>query len=232
MNGALTAFGVKATMVPCQGSATTISFYHNTSATTIFLSFLSIFISQEQNRKTELDSARLSTSGLLKVYIFFPSSFPLTSHFEPDYILFLTSFPGLTVSSESSFLPYTIHTPTMFQSKPKTLTLTLFLTIALALSLSTGVDATSPIPAHRRDHGSLNRLIKKRAPDLFNLDNDGANGAAVGPPGSSGSSSSSATGSSSASGSATTPATSSTSSSSSSSVRYFLASSSHNLMLT
>jgi hypothetical protein len=58
----------------------------------------------------------------------------------------------------------------MFTAKPTALALTLVFYIALALVLTTGSDAKgyAPVPVHRRDHLNLNRLIKKRAPQLPN----------------------------------------------------------------
>ena len=70
----------------------------------------------------------------------------------------------------------------MFASKPRKLALTLFCSLALVLALSSVAQAD--VPAHNvaRDHVLLNRMIKKRAPQLPDIAFEGTNGAAAPPP--------------------------------------------------
>ncbi len=96
----------------------------------------------------------------------------------------------------------TAYTTTMFVSKPRKVTLTLFCYLALLLAVTSVAQADSLNQPAARDHAALNRMLRKRTPDLFS-GLGGTNGAAGDPPtfdnGSGGSSSSSGTSSASAS---------------------------------
>lgn len=58
----------------------------------------------------------------------------------------------------------------MFPSGPRSLTFTLLFYLTLTLALSSTVEANTP---HRRDHASLKRLIRKRAPQGNSGDGSG-----------------------------------------------------------
>ncbi|VDB99594.1 unnamed protein product [Peniophora sp. CBMAI 1063] len=110
----------------------------------------------------------------------------------------------------------------MLSLRSRKLALTLFCTLALALALVGPTQAADPFAVNRRDHGSLNRMIKKRTPGLLddlNPVNNAGTGSADDSSAASGSDSAAAASSTApasdtaASASATTPASSAAASS-------------------